>query len=184
MLLDIGLSLIYVKVFAEIFSVELSGLYVALSVFFGLLPDIDTPIELLQRGRIGGKVQGFHRELTHYPLLYIPLIIFAYFYFGIFWFSLLTINIVSHFIHNSVWTGWGIKWLAPFSQMRYKFFADSNDGEPSTNFVARWTPQELEKVSAEFGNDNWFKEQYLSLSPILLTDLAVLLIGIAVLLLL
>ena len=69
----LGLALITSVTFSKLFHIELTPILILLNVVFNYFPDIDIPVELMQRGRIGGREHGFHREFTHTPLIYIPI---------------------------------------------------------------------------------------------------------------
>lgn len=181
MCVDVGLSLIYAVLVSKFFSVPLNVVLITLSVVFGLLPDIDAPIEIIQRGALGGKEAGFHRELTHYPIIYLPILFLVSLFFGSFWGALLAINVISHLLHDSFWPGWGLKWFWPFSKRNYMVFADRVTGRLSTNLVASWSPAELAATMHKFGDANWFRRMYLNLSPLLVFEVSILIVGLLVL---
>jgi len=124
----LGVAFIFSTLFSSIFGFKLTLPFLLIIIFFNYLPDVDILIELLQRKRLGGKEHGFHREITHYSLLYISLsllILLASDYK----LALMFITCVcSHFILDSIGTGWGIKWLWSFSNDRIKLFANQEVG--------------------------------------------------------
>lgn len=72
MLLDIGVGIFLAMGLSSLFGIEITSRLVLAGVLFALLPDADVFVELWQRrGKLGGKIQGFHRTITHYPLLYV-----------------------------------------------------------------------------------------------------------------
>lgn len=180
MFLDIGLSFFYSILVTKMFDIPLTHTIVLFGIFFALIPDIDTPIELIQRGKLGGKESGFHRKYTHFPFVYILITIIIWIFFAPFWAVLFCFNILSHFIHDSIWTGWGIQWLWPFSNDSFKLFSDK-DGTISTNLMTSWSPQELKDIMHAKGNDNWFKDIYLNFSPVLMVELLAFILGLLLL---
>lgn len=180
MFLDIGVG-IFVSIFlSHIFKTDLSPWFITGGVLFSLLPDVDLFAELAQRGRIGGRVQGHHRELTHFPLTYLPALVLVYFIFGKIWSLLFGLCVFLHFLHDSVGMGWGIKWWWPFSNKSYKFFSEKN-GNFSTNFLVSWQPRELKETITRYGDDHWFKNYYLKPHPIAIFEFIIFILAILVL---
>ncbi|MEK7500640.1 MAG: metal-dependent hydrolase [Patescibacteria group bacterium] len=182
MFLDIGVGIILSVIFSRWFGVELTGWLVAAGIIFALLPDADVFVELWQRrGKLGGKIQGFHRTFTHYPLMYLPLVLAVFIMAGGFWALFLGLGALAHLLHDSVGTGWGIKWLWPFSKKRYKFFADK-DGSVSANLIVSWTPAEWKKAVFQYGDPDWFKHYYLRPSPVFIVEFLVFVLAMTILL--
>lgn len=82
----------------------------ALALFFAFLPDLDIPIYLVWRKKMG----WISHHLIHFPLIFIPIGI------TIFWFSeyistLFFLGVTAHFIHDMATTPQGIQWIWPFS---------------------------------------------------------------------
>ena len=180
MFLDLGVGIIIAVLLSKIFDVGLTAQVILPAVVFSLLPDLDVFVELWKRGRVGGKIHGHHRELTHFPLTYLPLVLFIWFFAGSFWAILFGAAILAHFLHDSIGMGWGIKWLWPFSKKTYKFFSEK-DGRFSKNFIVCWQPEELEKIVLEHGDNHWVKNFYLKFHPLALFELVVFLMAVAVL---
>ncbi|MBI4120492.1 MAG: metal-dependent hydrolase [Parcubacteria group bacterium] len=173
MFLDIGVGIILSMIFGRWLGVELTGGFVLAGIAFALLPDTDVFVELWQRrGKLGGRTQGFHRTITHYPLLYVPVVVLVWIIWGAVWATFLGAAVLAHFLHDSVGTGWGIKWLWPFSQNRYKFFA-GKDGRQSANFIVSWAPEEWREAVERHGDPDWFKHIYLRPSPVFVVELLV-----------
>ncbi|MEK9174717.1 MAG: metal-dependent hydrolase [Patescibacteria group bacterium] len=180
MFLDIGAGILIAILSSRIFGVDLSHLTVLVGVGFSLLPDLDVFVELAKRGRIGGRVQGHHRELTHFPLTFVPLAILILIYFGELWTTLFSLAVLVHFLHDSIGMGWGIMWLWPFSNKSYKFFSNKEGGF-SKRFLVSWTPAELKTVIHNHGDDHWFKNYYLKLHPIAVFEFLVFIFSLAIL---
>ncbi len=181
MFMDIGLSLIYAVLISNFFHLDLNLTIILLSVVFGLLPDLDVSVEIFQEGMLKGNGDRFHRTLTHFPILYIPIIPVVFFKYGGFWGALFTVNIISHFLHDSVGSGWGLKWLWPFSKRSYKIFSNPIHGKLSRNFIVSWSQEELKISIEKYGDKNWVKNLYLTFSNTLILELIVLFTGIIVL---
>ena len=180
MFLDLGIGILISVLISKIVTVPLTSKLIAAGALFSLAPDLDVFVELVKRGRIGGRVQGHHRELTHFPLTYLPFVFIVYYFAGAFYACLFGLAVLAHFLHDSVGMGWGIKWLWPFSSRSYKFFSEK-DGSFSGNLVVSWRPQELKEVIAAYGDNHWFRNYYLRVHPIAVIELAVFVVSLLVL---
>ena len=165
MFLDIGVGILLSIILSNFFGVDLSSQLILAGVGFSLLPDLDIFVELAKRGRIGGRVQGHHRELTHFPLTYLPVLLLIYWFLGQVYAALFGLAVLAHFLHDGVGMGWGIKWWWPFSSRSYKFFSEKN-GRFSLKFLVSWSPNELKEVIHRHGDDHWLRNFYLKLHPI------------------
>ena len=180
MTLDIGLGILFSILVSKIFNIELTPQLIMIGAGFSLLPDLDVFVELAKRGRIGGRVQGHHRELTHFPLTFLIVAVLVYIYFGGVWFSLFSLTILAHFLHDSFGMGWGIQWLWPFTNSAYKFFSNK-DGSFSKNFIVSWKPNELKETIKKYGDDHWLRNYYLKLHPIAIFEFLFLVFSLIVL---
>ena len=181
MFMDIGFSLIYAVLVTLFFREDLNLTIVLLSVVFGLLPDFDVSVEIFQQGMLKGNGDRFHRTLTHFPILYVPIIPVVFLRYGSFWGVLFSVNIISHFLHDSVGSGWGLKWLWPFSKRSYKIFSHPIHGKLSRNFIVSWGQEELKISIEKYGDKNWIKNLYLTFSNTLILELVVFFTGIGIL---
>ncbi len=177
---DIGIGILISILASHIYGVDLSLKLAFISVLANLIPDLDVFIELAKRGRIGGRVQGHHRELSHFPLTFIPFIWAVNYFFGQFWAFIIGLNLLVHFLHDSIGMGWGIKWLWPFSNRAYKFFSNK-DGSFSSRFLVSWSPIELKTVIHNHGDDHWLKNFYFKLHPIAIFEFVVLVLALVIL---
>ena len=82
---DIGIGILISILASHIFGVGLTLNLAIMSVLANLIPDLDVFVELAKGGRVGGRVQGHHRELTHFPLTFIPLVLAISYFFGQLW---------------------------------------------------------------------------------------------------
>ena len=180
MFLDIGVGILLSVILSDFFGVDLSSQFILTGVGFSLLPDLDIFVELAKRGRVGGRVQGHHRELTHFPLTYLPVWFLVYSFLGPMYGWLFGLAVVVHFLHDSVGMGWGIKWLWPFSRRAYKFFSNK-DGSFSGRFLVSWSPAELKTVIHNHGDDHWLKNFYFKLHPIAVFEFLIFIIALIVL---
>lgn len=162
--LDIGIGLLL-----GIALHSLSGLNYQLCLFIGvvscLLPDIDFIWKLLTDKIRGKSLQTkFHRDGLHYPLLFIPIVIFIGLLFNPWVALILGVGCVTHFIHDSIGVGWGVKWLYPFSKKSYMFLyvagVPTNKEMPRKLFYS-FNDVEREKLIIEYGDPNWIKHIYL-----------------------
>lgn len=173
--LDLAFGLTAAWLLARFYGTPFPQTTLLLGAVFAVLPDIDFPIEWLSRGTVGGKKLGFHREITHYPLIYLPIIAMIAFLAGSFWAILLSLGLIFHFLHDSLGMGWGVKWLWPFDRRNFKFFSDKN-GAWSLNPIAAWEADELSIKVAEHGDPDWIKH-YLN-SRTLLIEAAIFILAI------
>lgn len=160
MFLDIKLGLGWAFLVAIFFEKMITPEWLIAGVVFALLPDLDFWFEYIKRGTVGGKVIDLHRTLFHAPLIYIPVALFIGTYFGPAWMTLFALGVFGHFIHDSMGMGYGVRWLWPFTTSWYKFFS-GKDGEihyDLNHFFVSWSDEEMKKLVAERGNDNWIKE--------------------------
>lgn len=170
MLLDSAIG-IFSSIFVSwFFNFEISSSLVLVGIVFALLPDLDFLVEFIKHGSVGGKVIREHREIIHYPIIYVPVVILIYFLTGIFWATLFAMGIFSHFVHDSIGIGWGIKWFWPFSKKSYKLFSEK-DGSFSSRLVVSWEPEELKEVVLKYGDPDWIKNIYLRLHPVSVIEL-------------
>ena len=183
MFLDIGVGILIAVGVSSWFHIALSPTVIFASIIFALLPDVDFWVEFFKHKSVGGTVIREHRELFHFPLVFIPLTELVWFFAGSFWATLFGLGIFAHFLHDSIPTlGWGIKWFWPFSRKSYKLFAGEN-GRWAPRLYIAWTPEELEKTAALYGDPDWIKNFYLHITPTLITELLVLFIAMIALVL-
>lgn len=161
MFLDIKLGLLWAFLVGLFFEQELTPLWISAGVVFALIPDIDFWIEYLKRGTVGGKVIGAHRTFLHNPIPYIPATLFVGTFLGPAWMTLFALGVFGHFAHDLSGMGYGIRLFWPFSDRWYKLFSNK-DGEIRyrfNHFIVSWSPEEMQRLVAEKGNDNWIKEE-------------------------
>jgi len=181
--LDVGVGILLAISCRALFNVPLTASLVLWSIGFALLPDIDVFPELIQRkGKLGGKEIGLHRELAHFPLTYLIPAVIIFYFVGPPWGYLFLCGVLLHLLHDSVGMGWGIKWLWPFSQNSYKFFADRENNMAWQPLIV-WKPEALGAAVREYGKPDWFRRYYLELHPIVLIEIGVLLFAIGMLVL-
>ena len=177
---DIGIGILISILASHIFGVGLTLNLAIMSVLANLIPDLDVFVELAKRGRVGGRVQGHHRELTHFPLTFIPLVLAISYFFGQLWAFIIGLNLLAHFLHDSIGMGWGIQWLWPFSNRAYKFFSNK-DGSFSKNLVVSWKPHELKETIKKYGDDHWLRNYYFKLHPLAVLECIFLVFALIVL---
>jgi len=162
---DAGLGiLVYLGVGYFYGSPDAWGLLLAPCIF---LPDIDSLAQVRKKGyaAASGEDPVDHREFLHKPVFWLLPALFAWIAFG-YYGALLFFLFLAHFLHDSVLTGWGVPWLAPWSKVRLKFFADeaNNESLRFNNWVRIWTPENLQEKIRAFGNEDWIRDLYLRLS--------------------
>lgn len=163
LLADLGLGIItFVWVSIAYGQTTLIGFLLAVVLVF--MPDLDALPEISKRGRLAASKDNptDHREMLHKPLLWLALT-------GMFWMwsgyygAIAFFVILMHFVHDSVLTGWGVPWFAPFSQTRIKFFVDETNKESLAreNWIRTWGPEELTQAIVQYGYEDWIERLYL-----------------------
>ncbi len=149
------------------------------------LPDLDALPELLERGNVGASRNCIrdHRERLHVPLLFlVPAGLLSYHvgYEGMVVFTLFYL----HFLHDSILTGWGVPWFAPFSDVRVKFFASeqNNASLRRRDWVRVWKRTRLPYLIEKFGDEDWIRNHYLRITPTSVIEYSTFIAGIVVLL--
>lgn len=161
MFLDAALGILNAIFVSKYFHIELTWYFVVAGIIFTLLPDIDSLLFFLGRGKIFSKQAHFHRDILHLPLIYIPAGTIIFSIFGPRWGLLFAVGALLHFIHDSTFLGlgWGIKWLYPFSQnyfMAFRIRVGNEKKFPLKPFL-NLTPAESKEMGNEYGDPDWLK---------------------------
>ena len=175
MFADIGIGAMLGLVVGRFFNEPNIWLFIALGIFFALLPDLDFFVELIRHGKVGGKEQKEHRNLFHFPLLALPVCVIMFFVsvpVG----TLFTLGVFSHLIHDSFGIGWGIKWGYPFIRHTHKL----EKVEGKYKIVSR-TEADLKRFVEEFGDPDWIKNIYFRPSKIAIIEFLIFIVGAIVL---
>ena len=159
---DAGLGILSIVFLSHWYSV--SNMYAFLLLPLAFAPDLDAIVELRRRGKVAASAENpsDHREVLHKPILWM-LVTGAWWYFGGFYGAVAFALVTMHFLHDSVLTGWGVPWLAPFLKVRIKFFASEANQESlaQKDWIRTWGPEELQKAIVAHGNENWIRDLYL-----------------------
>ncbi|MEK7095045.1 MAG: metal-dependent hydrolase [Patescibacteria group bacterium] len=160
MFLDILLGTFWAFLTSVGFGVPLTPLWVLAGIIFAMLPDMDFWIEYLRRGKVGGKILGEHRVLTHIPLLFVIPAILLFIYADPAWGTLFILGVYGHFIHDATGMGYGYRIFYPFSPYFYKFLSDRDGNIRYTkeHFMVRWTEAEVQALHLAHGNDHWLQD--------------------------
>lgn len=153
MFLDIAFGIFASKFVSDYFSSDLTLLFLAMSILFVLLPDID----ILWYKRYD-KID--HRGFMHYPLLYTVVSLALAATVGVEIASLFFVTIMFHFIHDTFILGWGVTWFAPFSLRRYKLFPDNGKGGFLKEKYMTWLPSEQGELEQKLDDKHWIKNWY------------------------
>jgi membrane-bound metal-dependent hydrolase YbcI (DUF457 family) len=184
MFLDIGIGILVAIFISATFQVKLTILLLFISIIFSLGPDLDFIFHYFKRGDT--KYDYKHRDLIHYPLLYLPIGTFLIFLlFGKIWALTFLFTSFSHFIHDSIGIGWGIKWLYPFSRKNIAFFylysKKLKKGLKKTFLI--FDDKKLPAIVAEHGDANWVQNVYYNWHRIAIVEFAVFVISLIILIL-
>lgn len=177
MFLDIGVGILLSILMHFLFAVEVNPAFLFFGIALTLFPDIDFCIEYIKHGSVGGKFIREHRELLHFPLAYVPVIGIIFFVWGNMWATFAGLAFFSHFLHDSIGIGWGIKWLWPFSKKSYKFFSDKN-GKFSSQILVSWNPSELQQTVTAHGDLHWIRNIYFKPSKTNILELFVFVVSL------
>lgn len=182
--LDLAMGIFLSLGLSRLFGVELTGLIVTVGIAAALLPDVD--VILLVLFPPIKKIIGEHRSALHYPLLYVPLVAVVWIMFGTFWAILIGLGVLWHFIHDTMFLGWGLAWLAPFSKRKWKLFPVHGTSIHWREGLVSWLPSEepaLRKAwqSADWDEWTWIKVFYLRPHFVGLHEYILLIIALALL---
>lgn len=179
MFLDIGAGILLAIASAHSLHIEITTTWICAALFFVLLPDIDMIIYGVERIILNKKPKD-HRSWTHYPILYLPATFLLYLISPSY--SLLFfLCIYFHALHDTVWLGWGMSWLWPFSDRKFKFFPDK-DGVISSQVLLTWTKDEEPFIFKKYHNTTWVRDFYFRPNIVAYTEYGVFIIAIIALL--
>lgn len=185
-LLDVISGIVIAHIVGFFYGFEPTATHLFIGIACALLPDLDFLYHYVKtRETSAYKAHPYdHREGLHYPLLFIPIGSVLFFaIFGPVYATFFCLGALSHFLHDSVGIGWGIKWLYPLVKKNYKFFCDKN-GSPSSQLVVSWSPHELTNKIVEHGDPQWIKNLFWrplqrgTLTPLLVVEFLIPLIVI------
>jgi len=167
MILDIAIGIILGAYFN--ISESINYYLILLAIVFCLLPDTDI-FYYLYKKYIKKLDVIYHRSWTHYPIIYILVYFIILYIENIFNIrynisTLFLLSIVWHFIHDTLFIGWGVMWAWPFSKRKYKIFPDRN-GKITSKLLLSWLPKEEKDIIAWSGGaqEHWIKHYYFRLN--------------------
>lgn len=152
MILDISVGLL-LGVIVNFFTVNNSLALIIFGGVFAIIADIDFIIYLSKNNWKVDEFAHEHRDLLHNPIIFsflggVILFVFLGWSWGLLW----VLATSYHFLHDTIESGWGIRWLYPFSK---KYFT-----------LAPYSPKsviedkkEQRHIAAKYGNPNWLKEE-------------------------
>ncbi len=173
MFLDIAVGIFLSIGVSWYFEIKLTVFLILVSILFTLLPDLDFLWALFRKGKAGARHS--HREVAHHPIILIPvgflfLVLFnkvyaLLFFAAIFW----------HFLNDSIFLGFGVHWLWPFSNKYFSFFGTCGyqaPGKPKLpfKFLYIWTPKEIEEIEEKYGDPDWIKNIYFKPHPLAIVE--------------
>ena len=183
--LDIAVGIFLAMGASRFFHTELTGVLVCAGILFALLPDADYLVHLL-RGN-NSKNAHKHRDLFHLPIVFIPIGVIILYPWGSQWMMFFVAGALAHFIHDSIGIGWGVQWLWPFRDEHYSFFyiyrpSDRKEYLPR-KWLYVWPHQNIEALSARYGDPDWIKNIYFRPHPYALVEYLSLAVALAALIL-
>src|SRR3989338_5710103 len=175
---DIGLGIFSTIFVSLIFQFELNFQFIFIAIIFSLLPDIDFLFHLKRKK---SRQEDYrHRDISHYPLIFIPLGALTLLPFGMKWSILFTITSFSHFVHDSIGIGWGVKWLYPFSKNNFAFLYlySKKEKRGLRKVVFSFSEKELNYYAREHGDSDWIKNIYYKWHPIAIVEFLIFIVAI------
>ena len=179
MFFDIGAGILIAIFTSNYFGVHLGEALLMGGIVAALSPDFDFLVYFFKNGIT--REDYNHRNLVHYPLLFLPIITYvAYVLGGNVWATLFFLGALSHFIHDSIAIGWGIKWLYPFSNKKFVFLYHHSKIEKRglRKLVFAFDNATLTKLVNEHGDDDWVKNIYYKWHPIAIVEFGVFLFSL------
>ena len=103
---------------------------IAIGIFFGLLPDIDSLLLLakLKNFTEAGVEFKHHSYPTHFPIIYAPLVVIVIIIPNIYTLTMIT-ALYLHLFADTFYTSDGIKWLYPFKNDFYSLLSAKTLGK-------------------------------------------------------
>ena len=156
------------------------GLSLSVGVISALLPDLDYVWKAIQTKRLP---HSEHRDGLHYPLIVVPVVGLLGFLINPAVGLVLALGTLSHFIHDSVGIGFGIKWLVPFKKNSYLFLfqikTPANKDMPKQRMYS-WNDAERAEMIRKYAYDDWIRFVYLQFNPFGTFEYSVLALGMIV----
>jgi hypothetical protein len=176
MFLDIGAGILLSIFVGNLFGIDINAGWVLLSIVFALLPDIDMISYLLKTRILKMRVDD-HRSFTHYPIAYIPLAIVIYFFMGVPVSVLFVFCVYFHFLHDTLWLGWGISWFWPITKRKYKMFPDQ-DGKITSRVLLSWKKEDEEEIFKKYKSPHWIRNFYFKPNIVAYVEYSIFIIGL------
>lgn len=181
---DFGHGIIITVILLLSFGIEPTISYFLLGLLFSIIPDTDGILEFLRFKNVGaskGRAKD-HRDGIHFPIIWL-LIGLIIIYFDSFVGTLFTICTMAHFFNDSWGTGWGVKWLWPFSKKSYKLFTDTckDASVCRRNKVVSWLEEEKQELMEKLGNPNWLQDVYMKKNIISVIEYGTFLLSLIIL---
>lgn len=177
--LDIGVGLLLGVLLSSLTSYNY-GLCLALGVSATLLPDLDYVWKALQTKRLP---HSEHRDGLHYPIIVIPVVGLLGWLINPYIGLIFALGTFSHFLHDSIGIGFGIKWLYPFKKNSYLFLfqisTPTNKDMPKQRLYS-WNDSERAEVIRKYAYPDWIRFVYFKFNPFGIFEYSVLLIGVIV----
>ncbi len=181
MILDIAIGLILGTYFNV--SENINYYLILLAIVFCLLPDVDI-FDYLYKKYIKKLDVIDHRSWTHYPIVYVPVYFIILCIENVFNIkysisTLFLLSIVWHFIHDTLFIGWGVMWGWPFSKRKYKIFPD-RDGKVTSRLLLTWFLEEEDKIIKWSGRSEggWLRQYYFKFNIVSMIEYGVFLSAI------
>jgi hypothetical protein len=174
---DAGLGILAALFVCTLYGIEPSFGYILLGIIFAYAPDVDWVLDthFWKTGTVAAYAGNpyDHREGLHKPILW-ALVLSGW---GLFVSDpaplIALIAVMSHFLHDSFGTGWGIPWLWPLTKRRFKLFATKQNEVSFTSPLMTWSHEELGQYITNYGRANWKEYYYGSWNAVSLSECVV-----------
>ena len=182
MFFDIGAGILVAMFVSVYLHVPLNEMLIIGGIVFALCPDADFLVHFYRRGISREDYQ--HRNMIHYPLLFLPIgTVAAFLLGGKLWAMLFFLGALSHFVHDSIAIGWGIKWLYPFSTKNYVFLYHYSKVKKRglRKLIFAFDKNTLNETVAEHWDDDWLRNIYYKWHPIAIVEFGVFIFALTLL---
>ncbi len=178
MFLDLGVAILISIGITKFFAVPLSFVLLLFALVSALLPDSDIFYYTYQK-YVNKKKVFNHRSFLHYPLLYIiPAVVITSISLPLG--LIFSLCIIFHLLHDTFFLGWGVVWLWPFKETRYKCFPD-RDGKITLLPLVTWEKNEDEKMFTNYHNTHWVRDFYFRFTIVSVVEYSVFLLALTLL---
>jgi hypothetical protein len=182
MFLDIGVGILIGILFDSLSDVYSLTTFVLWGMAFALSPDLDFIIHFLKGGKYEDEYK--HRNLLHNPLIFWSVGSLIMAFIEPILVPMFLLGSLSHFIHDSIGIGFGVRWLFPFSRIHYAFLYRVRTGtfeDMPKQLVYKWDDMQVKDYAEKYHDYDWFRNIYLKWHPFAIVEFAVFIVSLVTL---